>query len=328
MLLRRVRARPSGAPRPRAPARSSARPRRATGRASPSSPRCPARRSAPRPRCCTRARSSDDGVVVTSATSKALGALAAGAGVTLPLLAAGPDGHAGLHPRSRRAVCRAHPGPQPGARRRQATVVRVAASPRSRCSSPRPTACSPGWSARSSTRRPTPSTCPPRWSTSPRAATSPSTRTEGGFFGGKDWRLTRTTPRPQARTALLPYEQALLAAMFAAGAASTLSSLKNTSSRPWAGCRRRCTTRSCGAAGSAGRRRPNAARWTGARRRPASSARASSLVWLGGPLSQLGAGTGLPVPPASCCSAGWCSPGSSSASSASRWPRAPPRAAR
>ncbi len=121
---------------------------------------------------------------------------------------------------------------------------------------------------------------------------------EGGFLRGKDWRLTRTTPTAeQARTALLPYEEALLAGVFATEPTRTLSSMKNTFKptlqrvqglmydevvrRGWF------------------RRSPAAQRgtWTGL---GGLMVVGSGLAFgfLSGPLFSLGAGTGLPFPPA------------------------------
>ena len=121
---------------------------------------------------------------------------------------------------------------------------------------------------------------------------------DSGFLHGKDWRLTRTTPTAeQARTALLPYEEALLVGIFESAPTRTLSSLKNqfkpTLSRVQQLMYDEVVRRGWF------RRSPEAQRagWTGL----AAVLVVGSffaLVWLGGPLARLGAGSGLPIPPA------------------------------
>ncbi|QGN56801.1 DUF2207 domain-containing protein [Nostocoides sp. HKS02] len=111
---------------------------------------------------------SDSGAIVTAPVASAVGALAVGAGITLPLLAAGLMGtlvytrgrderYAGLTPGLRPGV-----GDTGAVTRGGRPAVAVQFTP--------PRASNQGSWAPSSTRRPTPSTSPPRWSTWPFAA--------------------------------------------------------------------------------------------------------------------------------------------------------------
>ena len=169
---------------------------------------------------------SGDGDVLTSQAAGALGTLAVGAGVTLPLLAAGLMGTL-VYTRGRdQQYAGLTPGLQPGAgdtaavRRGGKPVVAVQFTP--------PAGVPPGLVGTIVDE--TANTIDVSATLVDLAVRGYLTieQTERGAFGSKDWRLTRTTPTAeQARVPLHPYEQALLDGVFAGAPALNLSALKN-----------------------------------------------------------------------------------------------------
>jgi uncharacterized membrane protein YgcG len=168
----------------------------------------------------------DDGSITTTTGSKALGALAAGAGLTLPLLAAGLMGtlvytrgrderYAGLTPGLRPGV-----GDAPEVVRGGKPVVAVQFTP--------PQGVQPGMVG--TVIDETVNTVDVSATLVDLAVRGHLTieQIESGMFGRRDWRLTRTAPTAeQAQVPLHDYEQVLLDGVFAGGSQTTLSALRN-----------------------------------------------------------------------------------------------------
>ena len=240
--------------------------------------------------------SDDGGSIVTETGSKALGALATGAGVTLPLLAAALMGtlvwtrgrdeqYAGLTPGLRPAMGDTGEVVRGGSR-----VVAVQFTP--------PEGVQPGMVG---------TVIDETVNTVDVAATIVDLAVRGrlsiqeigkGSFGRKDWRLTRTQPtEAQAATPLKIYEAELLDGIFSGGAQVVdLSDLKNKF-KPTLERVERAMYDEVVQRGWF-RRSPQAQRsgWTflgGAMM----VAPVAGFFWFGGALRRLGSAGGLPVPP-------------------------------
>ena len=185
---------------------------------------------------------SSDGGVITTQTSKALGALALGAGVTLPLLAAGLMGTL-VYTRGRdEQYAGVTPGLTPGLTPGQGTGAIPSAVSGLEAAAP---------VVRAGKRVVAVQFTPPQGVTpglvgtviDETANTVDVSATlvdlavrghltiepmESGMFKSKDWRLTRTSPTAAQAAPHLPYEEALLNGVFATAPVRDLSDLKNT----------------------------------------------------------------------------------------------------
>ena len=171
---------------------------------------------------------SDDGSVMTQTGSRALGALALGTGITLPLLAAGLMGVL-VYTRGRdEQYAGITPGLTPGTG--QETRIVRGSAPTVAVQFAPPEGVTPGLVG---------TLIDETANTIDVAATLVDLAARGyltiaevggrGFLSGKDWELTRTQPTAQqAAIPLRPYEQVLLDGVFASGPGPVaLSSLKN-----------------------------------------------------------------------------------------------------
>ncbi|GAA4723967.1 hypothetical protein GCM10025782_22430 [Pedococcus ginsenosidimutans] len=238
---------------------------------------------------------SSDGGVVTTQTSRALGALALGTGAALPLLAAGLMGTL-VYTRGRdEQYAGLTPGLAPGAGE-SAPVVRGGKRVTAVQFTP-PQGVQPGLVG--TVIDETANTVDVSATLVDLAVRGYLTieETEKGAFRSKDWQLTRTAPTAeQARTPLQPYEEALLNGVFSTASSVRLSSLKNhfkpTLSRVQGLMYDEVVRRGWF------RRSPAAQRgaWTTLGSLMIFGPIFAS-VWLGGAVSRLGAGSGSPVPP-------------------------------
>lgn len=235
---------------------------------------------------------SEDGSVVTTATARALGALGIGAGVTLPLLAAGVMGTL-VYTRGRdEQYAGLTPGLTPGTdqsghvMRGQAPTVAVQFTP--------PEGVQPGMLG---------TVIDESANTVDVAATVVDLavrgfltmgETESGMFGKGDWRLIRAAPAPDSP--LHPYEAKLLEGIFVLGDSVLLSDLKNH----FSGTLGSVQSAMYAEAVQRGwfRESPERQRrvWTGFGKLLVVGG-VASVVWLGGGFSALFQGSGMPVPP-------------------------------
>ena len=236
----------------------------------------------------------DQGSVVTPATARALGLLSIGTGVTLPLLAAGLMGflvytrgrdeqYAGLTP----GLTPGH-GEQGHVVRGQAPTVAVQFTP--------PAGVQPGMLGTIVDE--TANTIDVAATVVDLAVRGYLTleETEKGMFGRTDWRLTRTTSPPDP-SQLHPYELRLLNGIFATGDSVLLSELKNHFATTLKGVQQAMYDEVVQRGWFRASPQLQRGIWTGLGKVMVFGG-IFGLFWLGGPLSAMMPGNGLPVPPA------------------------------